>query len=164
MLIFWGWKLGAASAIFIHEIATSVIDDAKSKHTMENSTFCDENTSKPSRKKASTLVVERDDIIDYIQNNLERYGFLQALTEMEDDILPNYSKLYQNKKRRDNKSIEEKTRRKKKVKTEERTLPQGVLGLEIDSDVCTQKVLGQLVSDNCTTGATEIIEDEEEYD
>ena len=132
---------------------------------MKNPTDNEEEELNPSSKNnTSTLVIDRDDIMDFIQHHREKYEFLQPLTDMDEDVLPAYSKLYQSKKRREKKSVENKTGQKKKVKTEEPTLPRGALGLESDS--CTRKVLGQIVSDSCTgtVGVMEVIQDEEEYD
>ena len=132
---------------------------------MKNPTDNEEEELNPSSKNnTSTLVIDRDDIMDFIQHHREKYEFLQPLTDMDEDVLPAYSKLYQSKKRREKKSVENKTGQKKKVKTEEPTLPRGALGLESDS--CTQKVLGQIVSDSCTgtVGVMEVIQDDEEYD
>ena len=132
---------------------------------MKNPTDNEEEELHPSSKNnTSTLVIDRDDIMDFIQHHREKYEFLQPLTDMDKDVLPAYSKLYQSKKRREKKSVENKTGQKKKAKTEEPTLPRGALGLESDS--CTQKVLGQIVSDSCTgtVGVMEVIQDDEEYD
>ena len=118
------------------------------------------------QNEVETLVIDSEDIINFVQKQDETYDFLKKITREETiDPLPAYFKLYENKKKRQKKrSVGMAAEPRKKSKMDGFTLTHDVVGIE--SVVCEEKGLDQIIdsTSSSTAGVMEVILDEEEYD